>query len=309
MGSDSIYKLLVVDDDPDAQELLRRSLNEAEYEVQIAASAEDALACLKASSPDLILLDIIMPGISGLEFLQNLRRAEEFEHVPVILVSCLDDVQSVVEGLKDGANDYVSKPISIPILLARVQTHLKIGILIRELERQRELLTRLAAYDDLTSVLNRRSFTAVLDAEISRSGRHQHKLSLLLLDIDLFKRVNDTYGHPAGDEVLIEFARRLSECIRASDDIGRYGGEEFCILLPETGERAAAALAERCREAIAGKPFLVGDQVLTITVSIGLVSTALKSQPTVAQLLDQVDHALYRAKENGRNRVETAKVL
>lgn len=308
MGNVSACKLLVVDDDPDALELLRRSLKEAAYEVAIASCAEEALEKIGGFNPDLIVLDVIMPRISGLEFLKRIRRDARFVHVPVILVSSLDDVQSVVHGLNDGANDYVAKPIAIPILLARIQTHLNLGNLIRELERQRELLTRLAAYDDLTSVLNRRSFGAVLDAEINRSRRHKHTLSLLLLDIDHFKEINDTYGHLAGDEVLVEFTRRLSACIRASDVIGRYGGEEFCILLPETGEDAALALAERCREIIARESFTAKGQVLSITVSIGALTTALESEPSVDELYERVDQALYGAKESGRDQVQAVAI-
>ena len=304
LDNESTGRLLVVDDDPDAQELIKRALVANSYEVVTAGCAEEALQLIRDFKPDLILLDIVMPRISGLKLLKEIRCDSRWENIPVILVSSLADTPSVVSGLNEGASDYVSKPISIPVLLARVRTHLKVGNLIRELERQRELLVRLATYDGLTSVLNRRSFGEVLDTEISRSRRHDHNLSLLLLDIDHFKRVNDTHGHLVGDAVLVEFCQRLSNCIRASDVLGRYGGEEFCILLPETHQPAAIALAERCREGIAREEFSAGGVLIPITTSVGVVSAAVNSEMTADSLIGFADRALYKAKENGRNQID-----
>ena len=296
-------RILVVDDNPDARNLLRRTLAGTGHSVTEVATGEEGLRQLREASFDLALVDILMPGMTGLELLREIRGNDQWARLPVILVSALDDVDSVVAGLADGANDYITKPITKPILIARVNTHLNIGSLIAELEQQRNLLARLAAVDDLTRVTNRRVFGNMLEKEIRRSDRHGHRLSLMIMDIDHFKQVNDQYGHLVGDEVLKEFARRVAATIRASDVLARYGGEEFCILLPETDSDKALRFAERCREAIARTAVKVRDHAVAVTMSAGVV-TAVPDRTTRGEhLLARADKALYEAKAAGRNQV------
>lgn len=298
-----VQRILVVDDNPDDSALLARLLEKEGYHTLVASSGNAALNILKDTEVDLVLLDIIMPEVDGLEILEAIRAQNNLSKVPILLISSLDDESSVVSGLQAGANDYITKPVNVPILLARVNTHLAIGGLIRRLEQKTGILTRLAAHDDLTSLTNRRAFTDILDKELERSIRHGHTLSLLILDIDHFKKVNDGYGHPAGDAVLIEFANRISQSMRSSDILGRWGGEEFSIMLPETGGDAACAIAERCCELVANRPFKIEGKQLDITVSIGLVATKPPAQATSAELFAMADQALYSAKSSGRNRV------
>ena len=297
-------RVLIVDDDPEARDLFSRALAREEYHVESAACAQSALALLHECDFDLVLMDVLMPGVGGLELLRLVRGNERFTNVPVIMISVLDDVESVVTGLSQGANDYITKPINVPILLARVRTQISVGNLIRELERQKEVQARLATFDYLTQIPNRRAFCTMLDAEIYRGRRYGHDLALLMLDIDHFKEVNDTFGHHVGDNVLVEFTRRMSATIRTSDIVGRYGGEEFCIMLPQTSAPAALPLAQRCRVAIEQDVFETEGHRLSITVSGGLVSIVPDEQTTAAGLLEAADKALYRAKANGRNQIQ-----
>ena len=296
-------RVLIVDDDSEARNLFSRALAREGYIVESCSSAHEALEELLRSHYDLALMDILMPEVGGLELLRQVRGDEKTSNLPVILVSALDDVEAVVAGLKEGANDYITKPINAQILLARVQTHITVGSLIQELEEQKELQARLATYDYLTQIPNRRAFCASFEAEIDRSRRRGHELALLMMDIDHFKKVNDVYGHLAGDAVLVEFAKRISAKIRSSDVLGRYGGEEFCVLLPETSSSGAALLAERCRVAVEKDPFKTEYGEFTVTVSVGFVSTVPAGQTDSAKMLETADKALYQAKADGRNQV------
>lgn len=296
-------RVLIVDDEPVNAEMLARRLRNEGYDIALAASAREAQSEIEKSPFDLLLLDLAMPDASGLDFLASLRANPKTETIPVIMVSALDDTQSMVKALDLGANDYVSKPINLAILLARMETQLRLAGLVKRLERQNAILTTLAAYDELTGVYNRRALGAMLESELVRAARHGRNVSAMMLDLDRFKRVNDKWGHQAGDQVLRQFAGRAMASLRGADALFRYGGEEFLAILPETGAAESMAVAERCRGNMAAKPFLAGGESVLVTVSIGVATSTPAARLSSSQLIEQADKALYAAKMAGRNRV------
>jgi two-component system, cell cycle response regulator len=297
------YYILVVDDEPDNSDLLSRRLMRRGYEVSCASGAEQAMIAIDSRTPNLVLLDVLMPKVSGLDLLVQLRREPKTADLPVILVSALDETNDIVRGLQLGANDYVTKPVNMPVLLARIETHLKGVSMLMKLRAQGEMLEQLAAFDGLTGVYNRRSLQDALEGEIGRSRRYGRPISVMMLDLDLFKDINDGYGHIFGDEVLKQFSARAAESLRDSDLLCRFGGEEFTVILPETDHPGAVQVAERVRHSTAAEPFLVQGVPVSLTVSIGLATWKNAQEGTADQLLESADKALYEAKKNGRNRV------
>jgi len=297
------YDILLVDDSLDTLTMLGQRLQRAGYRVTLAGSAEEAQKLIATKPPHLVLLDICMPGVNGLDLLRSLRAAPATRLLPVIMVTAVSDTDDVVDAIRSGASDYVTKPVNLPVLVARMETQLRMSALLIQLESQARILTELAAYDELTGLYNRRSLLGVLDAQLARAGQQGRSLALLLLDIDHFKVVNDTHGHAAGDAVLQGFARRISSAARASDVVGRHGGDEFCVVLPETECEASSEVAERLRAGVAGEPFEVSGVSLAVTVSIGVAVWRPERQYTRAHLLESADRAMYDAKRGGRNLV------
>lgn len=297
--------ILIVDDDSSIRRMLGDFVSIQGYSHRDAASAEEALACLAGAPPDLILLDISMPGRSGLELLEDIRQGLGIRQVPIILVSALQDSRTVIQGLRLGANDYITKPFDPAVLLARMENQLETAARMAKLEEKTDELSRLASYDQLTGVFNRRAFFDMLENEIARSKRYGHELSLLMVDLDHFKRVNDTYGHSAGDEILVQFAKRALASLRSEDVLARYGGEEFCVILPETGLGSASTTAERIRHSMHDLPFDITAGAIVVTASIGAVTARCTENVLAVELLEQADKALYEAKRAGRNRVSS----
>jgi diguanylate cyclase (GGDEF)-like protein len=271
-----------------------------------AISAEAARVELENSLPDLILLDVFMPNVSGFDLLRELRSAPRTATTPIILISALSDTQHIVEGLELGANDYVTKPIVMPILTARMEALLRSSELVRRLEVQTELLAKLAAFDDLTGSYNRRSLFHHLEAELSRSRRYGRSLSVLMADIDHFKKVNDQYGHLVGDQALRWVATTLQNELRSMDFLCRYGGEEFCAILPETNQPGAARAAERIRSALERHVFVTDGLSLSLTISVGGASWTPSDDQEIPDLLARADRALLDAKRAGRNQIQIA---
>ncbi len=297
-------RILVVDDIPANVEILSIHLTDEGYEVIKCLSGKETFEILNASQGnpeleiDLILLDVMMPFMSGLEVLSQLKGSPQTMNIPVILVTANADEQNVAEGLDMGAFDYIIKPYSLLVLLARVRTAL------REKERQ-DLLERWATTDPLTELLNRRHFYELSDRELDRSHRLKSPLSFVMLDIDFFKKVNDQFGHLVGDTVLIILAKLLKEHLRSVDLCCRYGGEEFVICLPDTNREGARDVAERIRIAVSQESILASeDSELFISVSLG-VATGLENEKVEA-ILKRADVALYKAKDAGRNQTQTA---
>lgn len=295
--------IVVVDDNPDNQILLKARLSRRDYDVETYSSGAEFLSSLQSGKlPDLLLLDFMMPGMSGLDVIKTLRRQLDTQHLPIIVVSAAGEENMVVEALRAGANDFVTKPVNFEILLARIETHLRMRDALETIRAQRDMMQALALFDSLTGVYNRRAFEARLEDECQRCQRYQHPLSLIFFDLDHFKSVNDRYGHLVGDGVLRWFAQKLQELVRSFDVVARFGGEEFCVILPETAGRQALGVAERVREAIASEPCKLDDLALKVTVSGGIAESRGQMN-CAAALIRAADEALYEAKKRGRNRV------
>jgi len=292
-------RILIVDDMPTNIRILGEALRQ-DHAVSIATSGEQALAAVRGDAPpDLVLLDIMMPGMDGFEVCRRLKGDPVAKAIPIIFVTALDEDADEERGLSLGAVDYITKPFSLPVVLARVRNHL-------ELARKTRMLERLALMDGLTEVPNRRSLDEALDREWRRARRNGTNLAAVMCDIDHFKAYNDNYGHGAGDVCLRQVAQALAHAVsRPGDVLGRYGGEEFLALLPETGPDAARDVAERMRLAVYGRalPHAHSSAADRVTLSLGVATMAPDEGQESADLLKAADKALYRAKEAGRNRV------
>jgi diguanylate cyclase (GGDEF)-like protein len=302
-GTGKRYRVLMVEDSRVSLEVYAQRLERRGYQVATAISAEEARVELEGGVPDLILLDVFMPKVSGFDYVRELRADPRTARIPIILISALSDTQHIVEGLALGANDYVTKPIVMPILTARMEALLRSSELVRRLEVQTELLSKLAAFDDLTGVYNRRSMFHHLEAELSRCRRYGRSLGVLMADIDHFKRVNDDHGHLVGDQALRWVATTLQNELRSMDFLCRYGGEEFCAILPETNRPGVARAGERLRSAIDRTLFDQDGVQLSLSVSIGGASWAAEDSTEFPDLLALADTALLEAKRGGRNQV------
>jgi len=306
----SKYRILVVDDHEDNIELLRARLEARGYIVDSAADGQAALDQVDRQCPDLILLDVMMPKMDGIEVVRRLKKNSALPFIPVIMQTALDSTENKVEGLDAGADDYITKPINFAELEARVNSLLRIKKLQNELaEREKQLsslndkLREISLTDGLTKVDNRRSLEERLHEMWEHSVRLHEPLAIVMCDIDKFKSVNDNYGHQAGDAVLQQFARLLKDEAREIDRVGRYGGEEFLLILPGTVLDAAVTFAERLREKVANHTFTFPGGTLERTMSCGVSASPHPKVKDQEALLRTADDALYVAKETGRNRV------
>ena len=309
-GGSTKKKILVVDDHEDNVEVLRARLESRGYEVEGAMSGQEALDAVSRWCPDLVLLDVMMPDMDGLEVVSRLKADTNLPFIPVIMQTALDSTERMVAGLEAGADDYVTKPINFAELEARVRSLLRIKKLQADLaDREKELsemndrLLRISLTDGLTGVDNRRALEQRLHEMFEHSLRLHEPIAVVMCDIDHFKMVNDTYGHAAGDEVLKQFAHILSGEAREIDRVGRYGGEEFLLLLPGTVLDAAVTFAERLRHRVDTHTFSYDGGTLKRTVSFGVSSWPHPKIHGREAMLKAADDALYVAKETGRNRV------
>jgi len=280
-------------------------MKEWEAEPFTAQTLADALRLHKEARPDLVLCDVMMPHVDGYKLAQMFKRAASF--VPIILLTALEDIDSKRRGLAAGADEFLIKPVNTLELQIRMSSMIRIKRLADELERVNKELAELATIDSLTQVANRRAVEQRLVHEFQRARRYKHPLTCILLDIDHFKKVNDTYGHPVGDKVLIEVAAALREATRNTDMVSRFGGEEFLVLAPETAAAAGGFVADRIRQSIEHRTSQKSDQGLpAVTASLGVASTEL-AVGNESELVARADQALYRAKHEGRNRVVIAR--
>jgi len=299
VNTNKIYKILAVDDAKDTLMLLDFDLAEEGYQVFTAKSGELAMDVLEELAIDLILLDMYMPGISGLDMLQKLKSHSVFMNIPVIMLSASDNEDQIVAALEFGADDYVTKPYIPKVLLARIRTSLRL------LEKTLELES-LAKTDFLTGINNRGSFEDLANRAISQAKRTNSPLVMAMFDIDFFKAVNDNHGHDSGDKVLINFANIMCDCFRDYDIIGRVGGEEFAVFMPDTTAENAFIACERFRRMIEGNEIKLDnaiDEIISVTVSIGL-SLGQGSELNLEELFKKSDISLYQAKNNGRNQIK-----
>ena len=292
-------KILIAEDDPISRRLLESFLNNWGYDVLITSDGGAAWEAMQnPDAPSLVISDWMMPNMNGLELCGNIRAMKKSRYTYFIILTTKANKQDVVEGLQAGADDFLIKPFDQNELRYR----LKIGERIISLEHR---ILELANTDALTNILNRRAFMEKMELELHRSRRTRIPLSLILTDIDYFKKVNDSYGHQAGDIVLQKFSAKLSESVRPYDFVGRYGGEEFVICLPHATSVQSRSVAERIRKNVEKMKILPPDdpQPITITASFGVASFRLESQDSLDSLIGRADEAMYRAKHEGRNRV------
>jgi two-component system, cell cycle response regulator len=300
-------RVLIADDDDLARLTLGKALEFWGYDVVAAASGAEALQILSQDHPPrLVLLDWVMPGMTGIEVCQHVRNNPSAEYTYIVLVSGNATKKDTIQGLQAGADDYLIKPFDEDELKARVEAGKRVLDLQRQLLTAQKELEFQAYHDVLTGLWNRRAIMEFLDREIAHARRKKTSLGILLADLDQFKRINDSYGHVAGDVILREVAERLRSHLRQYDGIGRIGGEEILAVMSEIDADAASALAERMRCSVVSSPIQTATAEVPVTLSIGVAVVMCNESTDANQLLNAADEALYRAKDGGRNRVETA---
>jgi diguanylate cyclase (GGDEF)-like protein len=308
--------ILIVEDDAEINSLMTLTLRVEDYDVMQARDGATALKLVHEHPPDLILLDVMMPAMSGYDVARELQDRPSTAHIPIIFVTAKSDMEDRVHGL-EMAVDYVCKPFAAPELLARVRAALRMRKLQDELRISNEQLAKLATTDPLTGLSNRRVFDSEMEIEVQRARRFKHPLAVLMCDLDHFKSVNDTYGHAQGDVVLQNFAATLSGTSRRIDTVARLGGEEFGVILPATDGPGAESFAEKLRKTVADTQIPcrtregVAAQPISITVSIGIavaleiVDGEIDVASHASDLVQCADLLLYQSKANGRNCVSS----
>ena len=306
------FPILVAEDDPVARKILEKTLIKEGHEVVSVENGRKAFDLFKERFFPIILTDWMMPEMDGIELCRAVRNHQASGYVFVIILTSKDSKNDIVTGLNSGADDYVNKPFNPPELKARIKTCMRILELERSLKQANENIRILSITDPLTKSYNRGYITECLPKEINRAIRYERALSLMLCDIDHFKKVNDTYGHQAGDQVLIEVVHSIKNSIRQDLDwIARYGGEEFLIVLPETGPQGACILAERLRNSISKHKFIFQEKAIHITCSFGISGfDSVTSDENISSesLINTADKHLYQCKFEGRNRVKAGYV-
>jgi two-component system, cell cycle response regulator len=301
------FRILIAEDDPVSRRVLEAFLSKRGFEVVTASNGTDALEVLeKEDAPRLALLDWMMPGMEGIQVCQRVRERTTQAYVYVILLTAKSQKEDLLRGLDSGADDYLTKPFDPQELHARLRVGRRILDLQDNLIATREELRFRASHDALTGVANRGSILETLRREHSRQMRTGSYFGLIMVDLDHFKRINDTYGHPCGDAVLQEAAKRMTASVRAYDAVGRYGGEEFLIVVPEADLPATLGLAERIRKTLESKPVAAQEGEINITASLGVGASIDARRYSPEALLRLADEALYRAKARGRNCSELA---
>jgi two-component system, cell cycle response regulator len=289
-------QILIIDDSPPIHVLAKALLAHESIQIHSATDAEYGLILAASMKPDLILLDVDMPGIDGFEACKRLKADPETAGVPVIFLTSLSSVHEKVKGLELGAVDYITKPFNKAELWARVRASLRNSYYFR-------LLAEKALIDPLTGLGNRAMFDQRLASEFALHVRFGNTISCILVDVDRFKNINDTYGHLFGDEVLKKISRIIEVTCRLGDIACRFGGEEFAIIAPHAAVDSAALLAERIRARIVATPFVHEGNPVSVTCSFGVAETLDTFDRTI---IDRADAALYRSKKEGRNRISTS---
>ena len=301
-------QILVVDDSRTQLEWLVKVLQRDGYEVATAVDGTDAIRKVRSAPPDLVLLDMILPDMDGLEVLRIVKTRPDDQFIPVIILSVKSDIDSKVAGLRIGADDFLAKPFADAEILARCAAMLRIKNLQDQLRETQAKLREQTLTDELTGLKNRRAFDERLQEEFRRAQRYSDPVSLIMIDLDHFKLVNDRYGHPFGDVVLRGAAEQLRHSTRDPDICARYGGEEFAVILPKTHLSGALAVAERIWKELGTKTYAppagrTGDPELKVTASMGIAFYPSKDITTPELLVRYADEALYQAKKAGRNTI------
>jgi len=298
-------RVLIADDSVVSRHLLEATLRKWGYEVIGASDGAAAWDILqREDAPALAILDWMMPSMTGLEVCRLVRQMNRERYTYILLLTSRSQKEDLIEGMEAGADDYVIKPFDQHELKVRLRAGTRIIELQSELLAAREALREQATRDALTRLWNRSSILDILQRELARATREKRPLGVVLVDLDHFKAVNDTHGHFAGDAVLSEAGRRMQSDMREYDSLGRYGGEEFLVLLPGCDDRSTSSSAERMRAHLANQPMVLSDTTVRMTASFGGTSFRPGSPCTAEQLIRRADEALYKAKDLGRNRVE-----
>ena len=302
--------VLIADDEPNIVVSLEFLMKREGYRVSVVRDGDAALAAIRNERPDLVLLDVMMPHVDGMEVARRIKGDKSLPFIPIIMQTALDSTEHKVEGLDAGADDYITKPINFAELEARVRSMLRVKTLQEEVSRQRDELQELNARllsisrtDGLTGLLNRRHLEERLQEQYEHAKRLAEPFSIVMCDLDKFKSVNDTYGHQAGDAVLKQLSELLTHQAREIDHVGRYGGEEFMLVLPGTVLDAGVTFAERVRHAIAEHTFTFEGGAIHRTASFGVAAWPHPRIDGCDALVKAADDALYVAKETGRNKV------
>lgn len=290
-------KLLVVDDQPINIQVLHQVFA-SEFQVFMATNGAQALALCRSNPPDLVLLDVVMPGMDGFAVCTELKADEATRNIPIIFVTAHTDAEQETHGLDVGAVDFISKPVNPAVVRARVKTHLTLKL-------QSDVMRKLVFLDGLTGVYNRRYFDQHIATEMARAVRNKTSLAVIMVDVDFFKRFNDRYGHQTGDDCLRLVSQTLKEGLRRPADlVARYGGEEFACILPETGFTDAMTIAKELEHKVRAKnfPHADSDAASVVTVSLGVSCRDAEGTESAAELVALADTQLYQAKRSGRGR-------
>ncbi len=294
-------KILIAEDDLITSRILEKHLQSWGFEAVLARNGEQAWQALKDSRLRLAILDWMMPGMDGIEICKKIRRRKKYKYTYIILLSAKDRKQDIIAGLSSGADDYMAKPVNFLELRARLQTGKRIIDLEDKLLYVQNQLKDLASRDSLTKLWNRSEIAKFLREELDRAQREKKPLGVIMLDIDYFKKINDSFGHKIGDLALLQVVSRIKRKVRKSDKVGRYGGDEIIVVLPNCGLLEIRKIGERLRASIARRGVKTGQETFRVTISAGCASSENRSQASAEKLIKAADAALLRAKNQGRN--------
>jgi two-component system cell cycle response regulator len=296
-------KILIVEDELIFRRMVKKYLLEAGHEIVEAEDGQAAWELFQREPFHLVITDWMMPGLNGPQLVENIRTSGQKNYTYIIMLTAMDNMDNVVLGLESGADEYLTKPFNGRELIARVASGMRILKLEQQLMQARQQMETLAMHDSLTGLLNRRAIEKYAEAEFNMAVRKERALSIVMLDIDHFKNINDRFGHIFGDHTLQQVAKILTEDMRTYDRIGRWGGEEFILILSDTQLKDAVTAAERVRIRTAGTQIsLENGETFSIQISLGAACTTGQFS-SLAKLIDAADQALYQAKQTGRNRV------
>lgn len=296
-----MINLLIAEDDKLTRKIIEKNTREWGYNVFCASDGEEAYGILEKNDIQVAILDWMLPKIEGIELSRRIRNNKDKDYTYIILLTAKKDQADMIDGFSAGVDDYITKPFNTLELKARIKTGKRIIELHGQLLESQERLREQATHDGLTKLLNRNAILDIINMEYDRASRNNIPIGMIIIDIDNFKKINDTYGHQTGDDILGKVASRLRKEIRPYDNIGRYGGEEFLVVLPNCSMNEITKVAERLRLRISGKKFRTRTKLLSVSISMGITVADYPFDKSPESLIKVIDKALYEAKDRGRN--------